>query len=250
MIFYLGIHEPAWMTGRAGVPVMVSRRRLNRSLPAQPAAHPWVLDSGGFTELSTFGEWSFEPGQYADEVRRYQARLGGLDWCAQQDWMCEPWIVEKTGLSVVEHQQRTVANYLDLVGHEIPVIPVVQGYTIDDYLRHVEDFRSAGVNLAALPVVGLGSVCRRENTEEIVDIVTALVDRVGPIHGFGCKSGAISRVGHLLGSADSMAWSLGGRRNGPCDRLKSRCANHLHYALEWRERVVNTDPQPTQAKLF
>jgi hypothetical protein len=29
------------------------------------------------------------------------------------DWMCEPFMLAKTGLSVREHQQRTVTNYLN-----------------------------------------------------------------------------------------------------------------------------------------
>ena len=47
-------------------------------------------------------------------VRRYADEIGNLAWAAAQNWMCEPWIVEETGLSVAEHQRRTIENYLEL----------------------------------------------------------------------------------------------------------------------------------------
>lgn len=41
-------------------------------------------------------------------------------------------------------------------------------------------------------------------------------------------------------SADSMAWSFAARRqpfSGSCGRRS--CSNCLHYALEWRRRLLN-----------
>jgi hypothetical protein len=65
----------------------------------------WALDSGGFTELSMHGRWTLSPRDYVAEVRSYVAALGRPDWIAPQDWMCEPWILEKTGGTVAEHQR-------------------------------------------------------------------------------------------------------------------------------------------------
>ena len=50
--------------------------------------------------------------------------------------MCEPAIVARTGLTVLEHQERTVASYLELraLAPHLPVIPVVQGWHLADYL--------------------------------------------------------------------------------------------------------------------
>ncbi|MFE9886834.1 MazG-like family protein [Streptomyces scopuliridis] len=52
--FWLGAHHPRWLA-TVGLPLMVSRRSLadRRSVPR--AAEAWVLDSGGFTELSLNG---------------------------------------------------------------------------------------------------------------------------------------------------------------------------------------------------
>ena len=45
------------------------------------------------------------------------------------DWMCEPAMLARTGLTVAEHQAGTVANYLELraAAPELPFIPVLQG---------------------------------------------------------------------------------------------------------------------------
>ena len=222
------------------VPLFVSVRRLDRQQKVHPPADTdWALDSGGFTELETYGRWETTPQQYVAKVRRYYDMIGRMDWAAPQDWMCEPHMLEKTGLSVRMHQLNTTRNYLDLktLWPDGPFIPVLQGWEPDDYMRHVESYEAAGIDLEAEPVVGLGSVCRRQATQEIADLVREL--QPFRLHGFGMKTGAIKNVGHLLHSADSMAWSLGGRRRGPCVHLKSRCANHLHWALGWYEGLDN-----------
>lgn len=237
MIFYLGTHEVAWLA-QVDVPLMVSRNRLTLRRHLPHARTRWVLDSGGFTELANHGEWRTDAHTYAADVHRYAEAIGRLDWAAPQDWMCEPFMTARTGLTVAEHQARTVGNYLDLRALDTPVIPVVQGYTLADYERCADLYTDAGVNLEREPVVGLGSVCRRENTDGIGRIVLAMHDRGIHCHGFGCKAGAIRRYGDMLASADSLAWSYGGRRDGSCTHLKSRCANHLHWALSWRTAVL------------
>lgn len=125
--FYLGAHQPHWLR-LAGFPLFVSHRQLaRRSL--RPAAGRWALDSGGFTELSMHGQWVTPAAAYAEAVAGYAERVGGLDFAAPQDWMCEPQMISRTGLSVREHQDRTVANYLELraLAPDLPFIPVVQG---------------------------------------------------------------------------------------------------------------------------
>jgi hypothetical protein len=161
------------------------------------------------------------------------------------DWMCEPAVIEKTGLSVREHQERTVANYLDLRGHG-PFVPVLQGQALPDYEACVGLYESAGVDLRAEPVIGLGTVCRRQNAPEIARIVGTLASGGLRLHGFGMKSAGLARVGHLLASADSMAWSTRGRMAWQHERRqlcqgghKGSCANCRPWALRWRERVVD-----------
>ena len=161
-------------------------------------------------------------------------------------------MVERTGLSVAEHQHRTVQNYLTLRGlaPAVPFMPVIQGWRLPDYLACADLYASAGVDLAALPRVGLGSVCRRQSTEEIAVIVAALAARGLRLHGFGVKTGGLHLYGHLLASADSMAWSYAARREPPlrgCTGHKN-CANCLVYATKLGGAAFSASTQPEVAE--
>lgn len=244
--FYLGTHQPGWLSW-CDVPLMVSDRRLRTIKRPLPAMAPWVLDSGGFTELSMHGSWANGPSprEYAERVQRYQRAVGNLVWAAPQDWMTEPFILAKTGLSEVEHQWRTIDNWYQLheAAPEVPFIKVVQGQKVDAYLRHVDFYRAAGIDLTREPIVGVGSVCRRQGTREAEDIFRALHDAgVTRLHGFGVKADGLRRYGHLLESADSMAWSFNARRSPRMEQCQEHknCANCPRYALAWRRALLDS----------
>jgi hypothetical protein len=238
--FYLGTHEPAWLE-RTDAPLFVSHRRLAQRRRLPRAAGAWALDSGGFTELAMHGGWSTSPATYAAAVRRYRDEIGGLAWAAPQDWMCEPSILARTGLTVERHQERTVANLVDLreLAPDLPIVPVLQGWTLADYHRCVDQYQRAGVDLQAEPIVGLGSVCRRQATGEIEEIVQSLAALGLRLHGFGVKTAGLGRYAEHLVSADSLAWSYDARRSEPLAGCRHRnCANCLAYALAWRDRIL------------
>jgi hypothetical protein len=253
--FFLGTHQPGWLAW-SSVPLFVSDRRLRRYRRLPRATCRWALDSGGFTELDTHGNWDHgpTPGAYVAAVRRYRDEIGQLVWAAPQDWMCEPWITAKTGLTIAEHQRRTVDNYLTLraLAPDLPFVPVVQGWRLDDYLACVDLYAAAGVDLTTVPVVGLGSVCRRQATGEASDIINALhAVGVGHLHGFGIKILGLRRYGQRLASADSMAWSLAARHRPPlpsCTHVT--CANCATFALAWRDSVIASIPTHEPLSLF
>jgi hypothetical protein len=252
--FWLGSHTPAWL-GRTDVPLFVSRRRLARLKNPPAALGPWALDSGGFSELSLFGRWTVTPRQYVREVCLWLDRPGKLAWAACMDWMCEPFILAKTGGTVRDHQKRTTENYLtlmDLTRYDLPLfVPVLQGWEYEDYLRHAEDYAAAGVDLAALPLVGLGSVCRRQDTSLAEVLVREFEGRGVRVHGFGVKLRGLARVADVIASADSLAWSYNARRNPPLPGcLHKNCNSCLRWALRWREKVMRILARPTQAALF
>jgi hypothetical protein len=238
--FYLGTHMPHWL-GMVDVPLFVSHRRLAERTTLPEAIGLWALDSGGFTELSMFGEWRTTEAAYLAAVRRYRDEIGRLDFAAPMDWMCEPWMIDKTGLSVPEHQRRTVSNYLRLrdAAPDLPIIPVLQGWTLADYRACMDLYDAAGVDLASLQRVGLGSVCRRNKIALVDDLVAELYDQGIQIHGFGLKLAGLRLFGDELASADSMAWSFTARRDAPLPGHRHKnCANCLNYALAWRNRVL------------
>src|SRR4051812_47179326 len=110
--FYLGTHMPHWL--REPGPWFVSINTLRRLKKWPRSVGHWGLDSGAFMELNLKGKWTVTPKEYAAQVIRAGEEIGKLDWCAPQDWMCEPFILEKTGLDVKTHQNLTIQNFLDL----------------------------------------------------------------------------------------------------------------------------------------
>ena len=108
-LFYVGTHHPGWLA-TAAMPLFISDRRLRTYKTLPRAATTWALDSGAFTELSRHGNWDHgpTPRQYAARIRRYTDQIGHLAWAAPQDWMCEPAILARTGLTITDHQQRTI----------------------------------------------------------------------------------------------------------------------------------------------
>lgn len=250
--FYLGTHHPHWL-GRVNVPLFVSRRQLVKRKSLPRACAPWALDSGGFTELKDYGRWTITAREYADEVRRYRDEIGMLDMASAMDWMCEPKIIQGfwhrdprqrfvgTKLSVREHQRRTVANYLELVSiaPDLPWMPVLQGWALGDYLQNVEDYAAAGVELAALPRVGVGSVCRRQDTTRAGHLMTLLADEGLRLHAFGFKRQGLGQAVQVLASADSLAWSTNARRSLPLPgHTHKSCANCPEWALDWLQETL------------
>jgi len=113
--------------------------------------------------------------------------------------MCEPEVIHGGGrgrfagthLSVAEHQAHTVANFLHLCelwpgysGEQCPIMPVLQAWAPGGYWRCADLYDKAGVRLEDYPVVGLGSVCRRQGTPAITRLIGDLTPWIA-LHGFG-----------------------------------------------------------------
>lgn len=253
-VFYLGTHQPNWLWDHTladdgATPLFVSHRRLAPYRRLRRALRPWALDSGGFSELTLYGRWLTTAADYVTAVLRYDREIGQLQWAAPRDMMCEPHLLARTGLTIAEHQTWTVADYVNLTARwadhtdaESPFMPVLQGWTLPDYQRCADLYSEAGVNLTNVPVVGVGSICRRQATGEIRDILTALNERGLWLHGFGVKTDGLRQYRSRLLSADSMAWSYAARRDQPLPGCvgHQNCANCPRYALAWRSRVLSS----------
>ncbi|MEU0948482.1 hypothetical protein ABZ379_38265 [Streptomyces canus] len=261
MRFYLTTHKRHWLRW-TDVPLFLKSEHFDRAVKWDEAQGPYAIDSGGFTELKDRGTWTRSPRQYVQDLRRIWEHVGPYDWAAPQDWMCEDAIINGgwfggqyfvgTHLSVEEHQRRTVANFLELrsLAPDLRIAPVLQGDNIPAYERCVELYEKAGVDLRAEPVVGLGSVCRLQSTRQGAAIVTAMAAHGFKLHGFGFKILGLERVGHLLASADSAAWSSHARRRPPLpSHTHKNCANCIDYALKWRQRVIEAIPTQHQMML-
>lgn len=249
MKFYLGTHMMSHID-KTDKPLFISFNQIkNRKKPFKNP--PSIcLDSGAFSQLSKFGKWNISPSEYITEVERLIKNCNIIfDWVAPQDSMCEPFMLKKTGLSVIEHIHLTVENFIQLrtlsIDSSIHVIPVLQGYSMSDYIYCYQLYLSSGVDLSKEKTVGIGSVCKREKTKEILHIVKYFYDLGLSLHGFGVKTNGLKLYGQYLQSADSMAWSFGARySNKHCSIHQENpttlnCANCLTYALSWRSSILS-----------
>jgi hypothetical protein len=240
MRFYLGTHETGWL--RLGIgPLFISHRRLSRCARLPRAAAGWALDSGGYSELQLHGRWLTNVDQYIAATRRYAQEVGRLEFAFSMDWMCEPATLARTGLTVKEHQRRTVANFVELRERapDLPFVPVLQGWRLMDYERCASLYAAEGIDLSREPRVGVGSICSRQGSREVEDILWALAMRGFALHAFGVKTRGLAGCAEALASADSTAWSLQARYDPPLPSCQHRrCSSCVRYAVRWRDRLL------------
>lgn len=243
MRFFTGLHQPSDARNFGAAFISVNRLR-GRKAPMTCA--DWILDSAAFTELSTHACYRHGVGEYAAQIRRWATNGSGrLLAAVAQDWMCEPWIVAKTGLSVAEHQRLTIERYDALLAQDVAgvyIMLVPQGYAPADYVAHLEAY---GARLARGAWVGVGGVCKRNGDPRAIAAVLHAIHEARPdlrLHGFGLKTTALADplVRTLLHTADSMAWSFSARKQG-------RNANDWREAVRWANNITE---RPMQHDFF
>jgi hypothetical protein len=228
--FFLGTHRISHVRYFSRAFVSVNRIWDRKS---DFGAKGWVLDSGAFTQINKYGRFYLSVLEYASQIQRW-SRCGDLMAAVSQDYMCEPAALRRTGLSVRQHQERTLVRYELLMGCGVRtyIMPVLQGYDPREYAEHL---RMYGGLLAEGAWVGVGSVCKRNsNPESVLGVLKAILSERPDLrlHGFGLKITALTdrRVVRRLWSSDSMAWSLAARRSG-------KDANGLLEAVSYNRRV-------------
>jgi hypothetical protein len=213
MKFYVGLHQPS--DAKHFATCMVSVNRL-RGRTSDFAVGEWMMDSGAFMELKVHGHYRHSPAEYAEQINRWKS-CGTLVAAVAQDYMCEPFMLAQTGLTVADHQRRTIERYDELVPlTDVYILPVLQGYQPQEYVSHIRQY---GERLTQGMWVGVGSVCKRNIDVYAIEQVLWAIKRERPdlrIHGFGVKTIALksSVVRELLETADSMAWSFAARKQG------------------------------------
>lgn len=212
--FFVGLHQPSDARHFAAAFISVNRLR-RRQGPF--VVKDWIMDSAAFSTILTHGGYPFGVEEYAAQLARWRG-CGRLLAAVAQDFMCEPAMLARTGLTVADHQRLTIERYdalLPLV-EGVYVMPVLQGYSPTEYVSHIAQYRT---RLALGMWVGVGSVCKRNGDVAAIEGVLTAIQRARPdlrLHGFGLKTTALRSglVRELLHTADSMAWSFAARRQG------------------------------------
>jgi hypothetical protein len=224
MIFFPGLHHPGDAHHFRFVCISINRLWTRRKPIGRKTLV--LVDSGAFTVLDKHGHYPPSHSVEAYARRLYELHTRGvvrIMAAVAQDYMCEDRITAKTGLTVLEHQRLTIERYDALVaelrrlfGGPIPfhVMPVLQGQTQADYLRHLAMY---GARITPGMWVGVGSVCKRQGDPAVIEGILRAIKRARPdlwLHGFGVKSIALAWVAirRLLATADSMAWSFAAKK--------------------------------------
>lgn len=241
--FFTGLHQPSDARHFDASFVSVNRLRGRKS---GFVVGDWIMDSGAFSTIATHGGYPLPVSAYAEDIRSIARRQGhgNLLAAVSQDYMCEDWMLKKTGLTVADHQRMTVERYDQLVAEDtgVYIMPVLQGYSPTEYLNCLALY---GERLKPGMWVGVGSVCKRNGDIMKIWMVLSAINDARPdlrLHGFGLKTTSLASplIRELLYSADSMAWSFAVRRQG-------RNANDWREAKAWSENIIN---RPMQALLF
>jgi hypothetical protein len=241
--FYLGTHEPGWLK-RAPFRLCVARQRLWRDGRSVPEARsPWMLDSGAYMTQRLHGGWTVTPDEYLAIIRRARDEIGNLEWAAPMDWPCEPEIRARTGKTTLAHQHLTSQNVIDLKMKDpaLPIKYVLQGWEPEDWARHAEMYASPpySIDLSREDVVGVGGLCRMQDTDKAGQVLKHLEPFGLSLHGFGFKMQGLVKYGDKFTRADSLAWSYNARKNPPLPQCThQRCNNCYERAVWWRSRLL------------
>ena len=197
--FYYG---SAWHWPLKYVPrVMLSFNFVRTLKKAWDIDIPFMLDSGAYSVVLKYGRYLWEPKDYLDSIEKWQPDVA---WT--MDYPCEPSARKMGGYDVLAAQEMTNENTRKMIDYGVS--SVVQGWEIRDYLINLDKIKDDGLMTERL---GIGSVCRRGQTDQIVNIIRAIhrnVPRWVKLHGFGIKTSILkTEARYLLYSADSTAWA-------------------------------------------
>lgn len=214
MTFFVGLHQPS--DAKHFDHCFISINRL-RNRKGQFKVAKWILDSGAFTTIYKHGHYPESVETYAAQIRRWKDN-GELLAAVSQDYMCEPAMLAKTGLTISDHQRLTIERYDALLACDpgVYIMPVLQGYDPEEYVFHLRQYATRVANGAW---VGVGSVCKRNASPCLILDVLIAIKTERPdlnLHGFGLKTTALAHgtIRALLHTSDSMSWSTAARWEG------------------------------------
>jgi len=235
----------------------------------------FALDSAGFTAVNRWqakGVQAGMAGVYPWTCAQYVefANCSGASWYSQPDLCCEPAVASNE--AEVDFRIRATATLLEAVLQQLyawqlelarecsvrvvsnmlrPPVPVLQGWTLDDYLRSLDLLDQVWSRwqpwLAPPRLIGLGSVCRRElhhPKHGLFAILSGLEGRLpegARLHLFGVKGTALSQVRMYpwIASADSMAYDFGARVKARKSRTLNTLAHRAAEMTRWMQAAAS-----------
>lgn len=255
-------HFPAWVPERDFYLVSAaslwwsSRHKfVKRSYPSPRTR--MFLDSGGFSFFATKGDYPFSPDDYLQLVEHPYYGYQPLLW-ASLDYPCEPDTCREEPHKLRSNLDRITAtiDYLDYFTRRATwpgMVPVVQGFTLDERLHCLEQMACKGLTK---PFMAIGSLCAQKSIKEIDKIVVAVA--------LAAQKMGLNVVWHLLGvktsylesnpigypfvfSFDTAAWGLG--RKGETKNPIGDAEKQKRY-FRYRSNVYRLLSSPRQLSIM
>lgn len=218
-----------WNLSRTRLPKMVERL---------------ILDSGGYAFFSRWGEYPFDLEKYL-ELAYYLRDLHPLYRVATLDYPCEPDINRSQIMTNEERIQKTVSNAVECFhkDNSIPWLPVIQGYTVEEYLYCIDLYNDYGIGS---DYWAIGSICSRKGAPyELRNIITKIKERhqTQKLHAFGLGIPYLSdpQIFNAIYSSDSAAWNWGISGENMRDRKRLAAVKYQHRIQQMIDNLQTGD---------
>jgi hypothetical protein len=249
----------------------------------------WALDSAGYTAIKMWQEKGTQVGMAGVFPWTYQqyielASEARASWYSAPDLCCEPEIASNQ--TAIDYRLDATATLLygcleviydwqsqlaiecspSIVADVIrPPVPVIQGYSISDYLRSLDQTMEVwncwADWLAPPALIGLGSVCRRDLNHPkhglyaILEGLDGNIPAGTKVHLFGVKGECLSRIKMYdwVVGADSMAFDYGARmkavKAGHSNTMEHRSIEMTHWMEKAKARLAPSAGDQFRLKL-
>jgi len=174
---------------------------------AIPEVSSTYLDSGAYSQINNKGDYPFTMEEYVDFCNDHH-----FDFYSTLDYPCDERFI--ADLSITERIEMTVNNTAHLIDEIENLVPVIQGKTLQDYLGCIDAYDERGL---IKDYMGIGSICIRKKTSEIVPLVMAIKKALPPntnIHCYGLEIPSIKKLYPHIKSSDSHSWGTGFQLGG------------------------------------
>ena len=198
------------------------------------------VDSGGFTLFKKNGEYPFSLHEYCKFVYSLDEQYP-LELVATLDYPCEIDVKRTKYKTNKQRIEATVQNAVWCIDYDntLPWIPVLQGFTYEEYEYCYNLYLERGINMDYLAI---GSICSRKgNHLAIRNLLTKIHALTNTkLHAFGLSLTYLRdpTIANILYSSDSSAWNWGVARH--CDKKDAVRTYNNKLSL-----ILSDDPQLT-----
>jgi hypothetical protein len=207
---YDGVFDDQHILVSAGVTWYSTNREWFDTMTLPDDYDGLFVDSGGFQATARWNlSYPYTVGMYFNHAEQL-----GADYVAGPDYACEPGLHHSsTGERVLKTAaaHREAKRVYDEGEWSFEFVPVLQGWDVKDYRKCIRLYRDFDL---LEDYMALGTVCKRDNTDEIHDVLR-MCERELPDtdwHMFGLTKRAWRelRFWGRFESADTAAWNWGG----------------------------------------